>query len=289
MGKKEEEKRSAWAADQTFELEAIFPRGATDEQRRALTASVWLLGHLGGVGSRSRRGFGSLKLTEWSSDSDEWKTLLNEVKLADKVQQPMQWRSRVNAAREVFSSWFGEWPVENKRPTYYPHLGRTARLWLGVVEEFRCKNWQDGLNAAGRLLQDFRVRRPPDAGRFMAYVIDRKRIAWAPERSAFGLPLAFWDAKTRRGLTFVPAYGQDKCLTRWPSLMHIRLIKLGRFYHPMFVVLDGAVPGQPLDDVKVEPRVAVRNQARELLKPPAVNLLETFVEEKLKGAWSWMS
>jgi CRISPR-associated protein Cmr1 len=65
------EERSAIAPAQEFELcGAIIREENNPAFRQALLPTWWLLGHLGGVGSRSRRGFGCLALTDWRIEPD---------------------------------------------------------------------------------------------------------------------------------------------------------------------------------------------------------------------------
>ena len=42
---------------------------AVDQYWRRLIAAIWLLGHVGGLGYRSRRGFGSVALKSWRVDN----------------------------------------------------------------------------------------------------------------------------------------------------------------------------------------------------------------------------
>ena len=61
--------RKALSESQDFRLTIIFRDGVTLEDRRQIETALWLMGLIGGLGSRSRRGFGSLSLKAMTGSS----------------------------------------------------------------------------------------------------------------------------------------------------------------------------------------------------------------------------
>jgi hypothetical protein len=87
--------RSAIAPAQECELcGAIIREENNPAFRQALLPAWWLLGHLGGVGSRSLRGFGSLALTDWRIEPDhaDWPEC-HRLPLLAHQGGPSQWRA----------------------------------------------------------------------------------------------------------------------------------------------------------------------------------------------------
>ena len=275
--------REAWAPGSRFELEAVFPRGATAMQRRGLAASVWLLGHLGGLGTRARRGFGAVQLVDWEAEGEALGAVLEALPLLARVAQVAQWEAGLRKAREQMVGWFGTWRKE-AHYAHHPHLGPSARYWLGVQGE---PDWRRVMNALGRRLQDFRVRREPDYSDMKAYLERRARLRHAPQRVAFGLPLAFRYSGVQGSVEFVPARkpsrpdSEAQRFERWPSLLHLRPVRIGGRLHPWALRMSGPVPGQRQD-----PFVTMR-RGRPWVLYAQKNLLDEFMEN-LGGTRPWM-
>ena len=268
--------REALPPNSRFILELVFHRKAEPEQRRdqrrAVLAAAWLLGHLGGAGSRSRRGFGSLALLDWQGlRSEEQEALPLLVEAANRE----AWLRDYEGARRTFEEWFGAFPATAESPPH-PHLGGKTQVWLGTAEgRFPLMV----LNGMGRRLQDFRLRRAPDYQRVKDHLTGVRRLEQAPERAAFGLPLTFrYSSVGGRSITFSP-YDQKQKTTRerHGSLLHLRVVRLADGLHPLFLRLDGAVPGEGQ-----EAQVAPRNEGRPLYAADG-NLLDRFMTHLSEG------
>jgi hypothetical protein len=117
----------------------------TAEAARAYLASWWLFLHLGGLGSRARRGFGSLALEGWSWPDRE--DVLSELPLPCVQTNRESWRSAMVLGLSVLDGWRGgaAWPV------YHPH----PRLGAGAEVVFQSQaRWRRGVDA----LEDAGVR-----------------------------------------------------------------------------------------------------------------------------------
>lgn len=120
-------------------FEMIFRKEPREYGLRAVAASWWLMALLGGLGARSRRGFGSLEITGWPGEFEL------PVPAPDKTVK--EWWDRFNAGLKLIRRWF---PGS-------PDLTRTvlsgARFYL-----FKSgyKDYQGALNRLGTELKEFR-------------------------------------------------------------------------------------------------------------------------------------
>lgn len=151
--------RMKFPASFSFTLE-VLPRPGRDTQevRRAWLASIWLLVHVGGVGARSRRGFGSLRIERWEG----WPECQGFA-LPCQASTPEEWKARMDQDVSTLHTWFVV-PQPGDRTVIAP--GAKMRLLRSGH-----KDWESALNEAGLLLQDFRSTVP------------------LQDRVGFGLPL----------------------------------------------------------------------------------------------------
>lgn len=261
--------RRAIPPGRKFAVHCVFPREPTPKQRRSLAAAWWLLGHLGGAGSRARRGFGSLALTDWSADAD-WPELA-ELPPLHRSATAAEWEAGLKRGMERLRGWFGAFDKSSDRSPEHPHLGGSFRHHL-MAKGFG--QWDQALNAAGLELQEFRQCSRLDYEEVKAHAQGGRALRESPARVSFGLPLAFRfrsvrDARPLEFVPFDPVRGQPG--ERHGSLLMIRLVPLGGELHPLFLRLSGAVPG-------VRPQAVLRRQARPLL-PPRENAMDLFMNE----------
>lgn len=179
-------KRVFYQPGTSFEFELLFQPGVGLAGEKSLLASLWLLLWLGGVGSRSRRGFGSLAVKE-SSPFDEHGL-------------EFYYRGNVAGLRHFLErnlslarSWVG--PVdsvgsETGLPEYSILTPRycSLHLWRQPFP-----SWQAAMNQAGISMMGFRkANRQPDYAQVKS-VLRGQRISTTPvNRSAFGLPIEFY-------------------------------------------------------------------------------------------------
>jgi len=270
-------RRQALVPGSRLRFEARFPRGGSELHYQALLGSLWLLGHFGALGSRSRRGFGAVQLTGWEGEGSETlQRLLDQLPLLHQAAGPIPWRNQLEKGVERLGQWFGNnW----QSPVYHPHLGRASQYWLGLQGSGQ---WHRVLNELGRSLQEFRLRREPDYSDIKARLAHGRPLSHAPERAAFGLPLTFrFRATGKKTARFGAAIGRET-FHRWPSLLLLRPARLGNRLHPLVLRLDGLVPGQV-----ASPAVLFQAGRGILLEPTQENLLDVYMET-LGGARPWM-
>jgi len=184
--------RKAIPAGKTFELSCGLRAGAQDEKAlKAAFASLWLLTHLGGIGSRSRRGGGNLQVSSVEVEGDVPsstpslqvaascpKTLQSE--LAQGLKQLRQW------AAQAFNG--SPQPKFDGQPNFDVLHPDFCEIWV-VDRAF--KSWDEALDKFGSAIQQFRKRYEPDYSNVKAVVQGRGTLR-PVMRSAFGLPIVFF-------------------------------------------------------------------------------------------------
>lgn len=267
--------RRAISPDQRFTLDIRVIRHVDDEVfRRALTASLWCLGHIGALGSRSRRGFGALALEAWQVEKGAWPEF-DELPLLSSRSDPKEWLTGFEQSRLRFRQWFPPFDQEDHKQRLQPHFGPKVKRLL-QNRGFPITGWQQVLELMGGKMQEYRHRRPPDSENVKAYLRDNIPLRQAPERVAFGLPLTFRYRGLRGSVDFVPADPETHdTFERHGSLLLLRPVMISDQLYPLYLRLDGVMPGH-------EPPVAPRR--RHALPPlsPSANAMDDFLEW-LKG------
>jgi len=244
------------------------------ETKKAIIASLWLLGHIGGLGSRSRRGFGTTSLQPWTCSWDE----CSQMPVAHGSITAEKWFEIFKKGIETLKSWY----PGNSVPDHTVLFGDNMNFCLcSEGESARGVNgnpfdaWQLALNEAGYKMQSFRQRQDfqdpnSDYKRVKEHLtsldpkvaaantkIDRNQLTHAPDRARFGLPLTIRYGSMRyprvksdgkpllnsrnRQIYHVPETtfsGPDKDHDRSASPIHIRVVEIAGKCHPFFIRLD---------------------------------------------------
>jgi CRISPR-associated protein Cmr1 len=250
------ENRTAIAPGHRFSVRCIVPRSTGGEQgagdatdiRRSVVAAWWLLTHLGGAGSRARRGFGSLALLHWEPSAGDWPEL-KDLAVLSESSDPDAWQRGCDRGLAVLRSWFGSRDSADGKTFHHPHLGPELRYVL-LNDGFHRGQWDKALADMGDQLQGFRQRRAPDYQMVKDHLLAIKHqggkpLQATPPRASFGLPLTFRYSGGLGPVTIVP-FDEDRGNTfeRHGSLLFLRLVPIGEQLYPLFVRLAGDVPGE---------------------------------------------
>ena len=282
-------RRHAIAPDTEFKLRVLCLRPAVaPEHRRALLGGLWLLFHLGGAGSRSRRGFGSFSLRGWASSDKSPE--IGELPLLADCRDATEAGDTLRRVLESLRSdgWPGR-PQDDRQgqqepaaPRLNPHIG------LGANSKFRFALHRDGfpaggpdawaaaLNEAGRALQDFRLRREPDYTDVKASLSRGTPLRDAPERATIGLPIPFRFPGVHGRAQFQAFRGTrtgGDTSDRHASLLFVRVLRIGDRLHPACFRLDGPVPAAGPGSTS-----AVSVRSRRPLAPPMRLALDDFMD-----------
>jgi CRISPR-associated protein Cmr1 len=139
---------NAIAENVAFKVVHHFPRreAVTDEVACGLIAAWWLLTHLGGIGARSRRGFGSLVLDGWSWPGQE--KYLDYLPVPSQASTARGWQNALMLGLDVLRGWrgSGDWPDAYPQP----YLGSGASVVVQTDTSWR--RAADALEQAGKRL-----------------------------------------------------------------------------------------------------------------------------------------
>lgn len=184
---------------------------AGKEIQRALKA--WLL--FGGIGGRSRRGAGSV----W------WKEGLD----------------RPETVEDYIAAWQSLIPRRTSAP--WPSLKGSVML-VGPSKPSADAAWKEGLDG----MRDVRASRQADVRPNFVHVRGSDLLVWkrqdyipiarrqnfTSKRAALGLPIPF------RGQGVMQPTGYN----RYPSPLHLKVIRLGRQFHPVTLAVRGPAPNK---------------------------------------------
>ncbi|HDQ72525.1 MAG TPA: type III-B CRISPR module RAMP protein Cmr1 [Chloroflexi bacterium] len=189
--------------------------GAEDAWWRA-SAALWLLTQLGALGSRSRRGAGSLCVTEEPGQAD-----LPPFKPPPAVRDlQAQLESGLRQIRESLVM-----TGSVRTPPRFDVLAPGAcNVWI-LADGRPWSTWQQALDGIGGQMRDFRSRRRPDYETMRDWM-KRGATPRTVERAAFGLPLPF---RYSRGGPFDVVQGSQH--DRRSSPLWLRVTKLGNGQH----------------------------------------------------------
>ncbi|MDD5034705.1 MAG: type III-B CRISPR module RAMP protein Cmr1 [Methylococcaceae bacterium] len=250
-------KRQALPADKEFEIILRFRPGTNSEDRESMRHVLRLFGLIGGLGSRSRRGFGSL--THLVSTSGQWR-----LPTDDEFEQEKLW---LKAAIDVAS--LGSAPfsaiandVEWFQGNVYPSADQALEDMGAIFSQYRTSGTATipGSPTAPAGYRYITRGRTAATGTLNFYTSDHYHvhaIASAynvqsphnipPKRSIFGLPHPYhFSSLNGRNVTFdfVPSWGQEhgKGRRASPLLMHIAAFTHNgqRKFQPLLLLMPAA-------------------------------------------------
>lgn len=229
------ENRRAFSPGQTFNLEISLWKSA-DEFESVIAATLWAALHLGNIGARSRRGFGSLTLTNevsWASLTMKPCTSLEE--LTDQL------RINLRSVVSVFEKHTG---YKYAAPSGLPPFSVVCpEYWKLLVVKTPYNSWYEAVDAIGTALREFREdqargqhTRTTSGGTFSYYVTKDydavkgffgKHGPTTPQGSIFGLPHQFQFGSTGDKVMIKGQGGID----RRASPLYVRIFKAGSNYY----------------------------------------------------------
>lgn len=258
---RERTQHSAIAENVAFTAMHRFPRpkAMSEEAARGLVAAWWLLAHLGGVGARARRGFGSLALEGWSWPGRE--QLLAELPLPSRAANAGEWQELTLRGLNVLQAWRGSGSWPDGYP--HPHLGPGATVV--VQSELESQRAMDALEEAGRSLAESRREHRGPRGE-------------VDGRVTVGLPLT---TGRRPTTTWQPGSWRteriDSDIHASPLHLHVGAFKGG--VGLVWSRLTGPVPG--LGQYRVS-----KDNSRDTIRQQAPNTLDAIVRSLEGTRWT---
>jgi CRISPR-associated protein Cmr1 len=233
-----------------------FPHGIGEEAAKGLLAAWWLLGHFGGLGARSRRGFGSLAIMEWKWPSHE--EALRSLPLGYRTPNSQAWPAGLIAGLETLRSWRAgaDWG----HPYPHPHIGVDSRLAI------QARNWSRAAAAHDQAGSDLAIWRR-----------DYRERGVLDGRVTFGLPFkgekpATWRREPFEGSSDIHAS---------PLHLHVAAFNQGRAFGLTWFRLSGAVPGRG------EYRLARGGETIQATAPDAIGAFMTHLDGMPETVGRW--
>ena len=240
--------RSYIKESQTFKLIISFNPRATEEDEKKFFATLWLTFNLGNFGSRSRRGFGSIKITSINNHNinDLYGLSFNpNQNLKEWINQNLnKIKAYINPTQNAFDSLeiykieksnfnqFEKWLKEVQN-------GRNGNFLKKEWGKNNINNQMNLLDFMGFLLAAFRSYRNPDYQN-AKNILQKKLLQnntnnLTFERAIFGLPLNFYFSSLNRGDT-LNAKLQNQTLRRASPLI-IKILECNNNYEGIFIVI----------------------------------------------------
>jgi len=234
--------------NQTFEIKISFHPKANEEDIKKFFCALWLAFNLGNFGSRSRRGFGSIKIENIQgqfpnnfnlqfkpqNSIDKW--LKNQLYY---IKNLNFWQRRngipylfenfeiYQIQKDKFSNW-EKWKNEVQK-------GRQGKYLKNSWGGNNVNNWKDLLDFMGFLLMAYRSYRMPDYDNAKKILQGIRVNNPTFERAIFGIPLNFYFSSLEKG-DMVHLKLRDDTLRRASPLM-IKIIQSESGYEGLFIVM----------------------------------------------------
>lgn len=184
---------------------------------KAALGALWLLINLGSLGSRSRRGFGSLSIVSSPSVNE-----LPSFKVS--ANTPSELRTNLGEGmrkiRKLYETLYKKSGAEFKSSPSFPVL---LNNWSKIfILNNTFPNWEDTLDYIGNQFQRFRNRREPDYTIVKDILQGKSQIKNTVKRASFGLPLPFFFRSLGNRTTLVKGTESE----RRASPLYITTVKL---------------------------------------------------------------
>ena len=246
--KQDKPRREYIKENQTFEIKISFHPKANEEDIKKFFCALWLAFNLGNFGSRSRRGFGSIKIENIQgqfpnnfnlqfkpqNSIDKW--LKNQLYY---IKNLNFWQRRngipylfenfeiYQIQKDKFSNW-EKWKNEVQK-------GRQGKYLKNSWGGNNVNNWKDLLDFMGFLLMAYRSYRMPDYDNAKKILQGIRVNNPTFERAIFGIPLNFYFSSLEKG-DMVHLKLRDDTLRRASPLM-IKIIQSESGYEGLFIVM----------------------------------------------------
>ena len=242
--------RSYIKESQTFKLIISFHPRATEEDEKKFFATLWLAFNLGNFGSRSRRGFGSIKITPINNHNinDLYGLSFNPTQnLKEWIKQNLnKIKTYINPTQNAFDS-LKIYKIEksnfNQLKNWLKEVqkGRQGKFLKKQWGKNNINNHMNLLDFMGFLLSAFRSYRNPDyqnAKNILQNKTNNLTNNLTFERAIFGLPLNFYfsSLNTEKKGDTLNAKLQNQTLRRASPLI-IKILECNNNYEGIFIVI----------------------------------------------------
>ncbi|MFZ8846858.1 MAG: type III-B CRISPR module RAMP protein Cmr1 [Candidatus Hydrothermia bacterium] len=258
--KQDKPRREYIKENQTFEMSISFHPKANEEDIKKFFCALWLAFNLGNFGSRSRRGFGAIRIKEIKIEKikedgkEDYEYITNNCyglsfapsgDLGTWINKNLNEIKKVlNQPRKDIPNLFDNFEIYQIQKDNFSNW----KNWIAQVQEGRqgkylknswggnnVSDWKDLLDFMGFLLMAYRSYRPPDYDNAKKILRGNNLNTPTFERAIFGIPLNFYFSSLNRGSMVHLKLGNDN-LRRASPLM-IKIIQSESGYEGLFIVM----------------------------------------------------
>mgnify|MGYP000138544532 CR=1 FL=1 len=222
-------RRTRWQPERkaltgSFYLQLRLRPGQSDGALQKAYAALWLLTHLGGVGSRARRGAGAVQAV------DQNFAPIPDLPLPVQARTPRQLVDELQTGLRKIQQVLGKaYSPDFQKPSEFDIIHpNTCRIW---VLNRVYPQWYDALDEIGRCFSEFRNRRRPDYEVLRGVIARNESLSQPVQRAAFGLPLPLYYRSLNQQVT-LQSYRHD----RRASPLVIRAVKLADGQYTVLLV-----------------------------------------------------
>lgn len=200
------------------------PVTPSDEPLKGALISLWLLTRLGGIGSRARRGAGSVQVTSLEGNipggiPDLLVRAKTPQQLQDELANGLKQLRTLTTTVVAGPTSLGITPKFDVLDPKWCRIFVLSKIW---------DTWEQVLDEVGQKFQTFRSRRQPDYNNVKNVVSSKKTRTLPPvERAAFGLPIVFY----YRSLDEQQAILEGDKHDRRASPLFMRVLRLANGQH----------------------------------------------------------
>jgi CRISPR type III-B/RAMP module RAMP protein Cmr1 len=196
------EHRAYLPPDITFRLHLRVP--SKNPAWKDYLASIWLLTAIGGLGSRSRRGYGSITWIHAESSQDEIKELMELLPKLITVDTKEEWLHQLRLGIQTLWRWF-----PGERTVTHTMIHTEMKLFLGSCV---VSTWEEAMTKGATVLKNFRQ----------------------------GQGKAYFDEQSNTEIRASLGGAQEK--ERYPSPFWLRIVRIGKKYLPVYFLPKATLP-----------------------------------------------
>ncbi len=200
-----------------FEFEITLSCFDKEVLKKAI-ASFWCLIFLGGIGTRSRRGGGNLKV-KYIKEGEEY---LNGIKFTIDDNIERWFKENLDKVKQLIG-------CKNKGSDY------TSISKVTILIFDSLNSWKKALDKIGKCFRNFRNRKEPDYSFVKKYLLFGKTPNYI-EKVEFGLPLSY----RYKSLDYKSAIieGANKERQRSASPLIFKVIEVNKEFYPLIILLN---------------------------------------------------
>lgn len=186
--------RAYLPSDTTFRLHLHVPKESPSWQD--YLASIWLLTAIGGLGSRTRRGYGSISWMDTDTSHDEIKKLVELLPNLSRFQTKEEWLQQLKQGIQKLWRWFP------------PERSVTHTIIHPDIKLFLCSqslsSWQKAMDTGATILKNFRQGQGKEYFDELPRKEIREAIGGAGDKQRY--PSPYWLRIVRIGEKYFPVY-----------------------------------------------------------------------------------